>query len=173
MAKVLEEADPEIICVSQGSTVQEVAGMQTGRMAAAQELNMRDMLKSKIHRATVTEANLDYVGSVTIDKDLLQAADIYENEFVDIWDLTNGNRISTYTLCGPSGSGVICINGAAAHRIHEGDLVIVASHVQLDDEAAKSHTPRLVFVDKHNRIVETDAEGAVAEKPFATAVSKH
>jgi aspartate 1-decarboxylase len=133
---------------------------------------MRDMLKSKIHRATVTEANLDYVGSVTIDQDLLVAADIYENEFVDIWDLTNGNRISTYALCGPSGSGVICINGAAAHMIHEGDLVIIASHIQLDDEAAKRYIPRLVFVDEYNRIVETNITGAVAEKPFTVNASK-
>jgi aspartate 1-decarboxylase len=133
---------------------------------------MRDMLKSKIHRATVTEANLDYVGSVTIDKDLLDAADIYENEFVDIWDLTNGNRISTYSLNGPSGSGVICINGAAAHLIHKGDLVIIASHVQLDEEAARRHVPKLVFVDQHNRIVESDAGDAPVEKPFAVYASK-
>lgn len=126
---------------------------------------MRDMLKSKIHRATVTEANLDYVGSVTIDRDLLEAADIYENEFVDIWDLTNGSRISTYTLNGPSGSGVICINGAAAHKIHEGDLVIIASHVQLDDEAAGRHQPRLIFVDEHNHI----AEQACSETANLTA----
>jgi aspartate 1-decarboxylase len=132
---------------------------------------MRDMLKSKIHRATVTEANLDYVGSVTIDEELLSAADIYENEFVDIWDLTNGNRISTYALCGPRRSGVICINGAAAHLIQEGDLVIIASHVQLDDEAAKEHAPRLVFVDRHNRIVRLDSGEEVSEKPFARFVS--
>jgi aspartate 1-decarboxylase len=115
---------------------------------------MRDMLKSKIHRATVTEANLEYIGSVTIDETLLKAADILENEFVDIWDLTNGNRISTYALRGRSGSGVICINGAAAHLIHEGDLVIIASHIQLDDEAARRHEPRIVFVDEHNRITD-------------------
>jgi len=115
---------------------------------------MRDMLKSKIHRATVTEANLEYVGSVTIDEDLLDAADIYENEFVDIWDVTNGNRISTYTLRGPRGSGVICVNGAAAHLIHAGDVVIIASHVQLDDAAARRHHPRLVFVDGRNRIAQ-------------------
>ena len=133
---------------------------------------MRNMLKSKIHRATVTEANLDYVGSVTIDEDLLSAADIYENEFVDIWDLTNGNRISTYTLCGPRRSGVICINGAAAHLIQEGDLVIIASHVQLDDEAARRHTPRLVFVDRLNRIVRLDSGESISEKPFARFASK-
>ncbi len=133
---------------------------------------MRDMLKSKIHRATVTEANLDYVGSVTIDQNLLEAADIYENEFVDIWDLTNGNRISTYTLCGPSGSGVICINGAAAHRIHEGDLVIIASHVQLEDIEAKRHMPRLVFVDENNQIIETNRTDPITEKPFAVNAAK-
>ncbi|MEJ2110902.1 MAG: aspartate 1-decarboxylase [Acidobacteriota bacterium] len=131
------------------------------------------MLKSKIHRATVTEANLEYVGSVTIDKDLLDAADIYENEFVDIWDITNGNRISTYTLNGPAGSGVICINGAAAHKVQEGDLVIIASHIQLNDEEARRHTPRLVFVDQHNRIIEpVEADDIIAEKPFAVHASK-
>jgi len=133
---------------------------------------MRNMLKSKIHRATVTEANLDYVGSVTIDEDLLEAADIYENEFVDIWDLTNGSRISTYALCGPRRSGVICINGAAAHLIQEGDLVIIASHVQLDDEAARCHTPRLVFVDRLNRIVRLDSGEAASEQPFTRFASK-
>ena len=116
---------------------------------------MRDMMKSKIHRATVTEANLEYVGSVTIDEDLLDAADLYENEFVDIWDITNGNRISTYTLRGPRGSGVICVNGAAAHLIHQGDLVIIASHVSLDDAEARRHHPTIVFVDEQNRIVDS------------------
>lgn len=116
---------------------------------------MRDMMKSKIHRATVTEANLEYVGSVTIDEDLLDAADLYENEFVDIWDITNGNRISTYTLRGPRSSGVICVNGAAAHLIHQGDLVIIASHVSLDDAEARRHHPTIVFVDEQNRIVDS------------------
>jgi len=115
---------------------------------------MRDMLKSKIHRATVTEANLDYVGSCTIDEDLLDAADILENEFIDIWDVTNGARISTYALRGERGSGVVCVNGAAAHLIHEGDLVILASHVTLDEKAARHHHPRIIFVDGQNRIVE-------------------
>ncbi len=124
---------------------------------------MRDMLKSKIHRATVTEANLDYIGSITVDADLLEAADIYENEFVDIWDLTNGNRISTYALRGPSGSGVVCINGAAAHRIHAGDLVIIASHIQLADDAARSHSARIVFVDRYNRITRPAAAATRAE----------
>jgi len=119
---------------------------------------MRNMLKSKIHRATVTEANLEYMGSVTIDEDLLDAADIYESEFVDIWDVTNGHRISTYTLRGPRGSGVICVNGAAAHLIHAGDLVIIASHVSLDDEQARRHHPRIVFVDELNQIVNRAAQ---------------
>jgi aspartate 1-decarboxylase len=111
----------------------------------------RTVLKSKIHRATVTEANLEYEGSVSIDEDLLRAADILPWEAVEIWDCTNGSRLRTYAIPAEAGSGEICINGAAAHLVKPHDLVIIASFVQLDDAEARSWTPRRVFVDARNR----------------------
>lgn len=110
----------------------------------------RNMLKSKIHRATVTHADLHYEGSVTIDENLLKAADILENESVSIWNVTNGARFETYALRGEAGSGLICINGAAAHHASPGDLVIIASFVNMSDAEAKKHQPKLVFVDEKN-----------------------
>lgn len=118
----------------------------------------RRMFASKIHRATVTVADVDYEGSVTIDQDLLDAAGILEWEEVHIWDVTNGNRLSTYAIAGPSGSGVIGINGAAAHLMHPGDLVILATFAEMDDDEAAAHEPTVVFVDEHNRISELRAE---------------
>jgi len=114
----------------------------------------RTMLKSKIHRATVTEANLEYEGSVTIDEDLLRAADILPYEQVDIYDCTNGSRIHTYAIPGEPGSGEICVNGAAAHRVKPHDVVIIASYVQVDDAEARGWKARRVFVDGKNRIRE-------------------
>ncbi len=112
----------------------------------------RTMLKSKIHRATVTEANIEYEGSVTIDADLLDAADMLPYERVDIWDCTNGNRLSTYVIEGERGTGEICVNGAAAHLIKPMDLVIIASWVDIEDEEARSFEAKRVFVDDANRI---------------------
>ena len=112
----------------------------------------RFMLKSKIHRATVTEANLDYEGSITIDENLMEAADLIEFEKVAIFDITNGNRIETYVIRGERGSGVICVNGAAAHQIRERDIVIIASFVGMDEQEALRHEPRLVYVDAQNRV---------------------
>lgn len=112
----------------------------------------RTMLKSKIHRATVTEANIEYEGSVTIDADLLAAADMLPYERVDIWDCTNGNRLSTYVIEGERGTGEICVNGAAAHLIKPMDLVIIASWVDIEDEEARSFEAKRVFVDDANRI---------------------
>jgi aspartate 1-decarboxylase len=112
----------------------------------------RTMLKSKIHRATVTEANVEYEGSVTIDRELLRAADILPYEQVVIWDCTNGARLSTYAIEGEAGAGQICINGAAAHRVKPGDVVIIASFVQLDDAEARGWEARRVFVDGRNRM---------------------
>ncbi len=114
----------------------------------------RTLLKSKIHRATVTEANLDYEGSVTIDRALMDAADIVDHEQVDLYDVTNGARLTTYAIPGPAGSGVICINGAAAHLIHAGDLVILATYAEFDEAEVRRHRPRLVFVDADNAIAE-------------------
>ncbi len=114
---------------------------------------LRIMMKSKIHRATVTQADLDYVGSVTIDADLLDAADLLEGEQVAIVDITNGARIETYVIPGPRGSGAIGINGAAAHLIHPGDLVIIMSYALMDEAEARAMTPRVVHVDQHNKVV--------------------
>ena len=114
---------------------------------------MRIMMKSKIHRATVTQADLDYVGSVTIDADLLDAADLLEGEQVAIVDNTNGARIETYVIPGPRGSGVIGINGAAAHLVHPGDMVIIMSYAVVTDAEARSMAPHVVHVDGKNRVV--------------------
>jgi aspartate 1-decarboxylase len=111
----------------------------------------RKMLKSKIHRATVTGADLHYEGSVTIDTDLLRQADILPYEAVDIWNVTSGTRFQTYAIEGQPGSGTICINGAAAHLVNRGDLVIIASWVDLEEAKVAQHEPKLVFVDGHNR----------------------
>lgn len=109
-------------------------------------------LKSKIHRAIVTEANLDYEGSVTIDADLMQAANIAEFEQVHIYDVTNGNRIITYAIVGQPGSGTICINGAAAHKVHPGDIVILATYAILTAAEQQGFKPRIVQVDGRNRL---------------------
>ena len=114
---------------------------------------MRIMMKSKIHRATVTQADLHYVGSVTLDGALMEAADLLEGEQVAIVDITNGARIETYVIPGPRGSGVIGINGAAAHLVHPGDLVIIMSYAVLDDAEARALKPRVVHVDEQNRVV--------------------
>jgi aspartate 1-decarboxylase len=119
---------------------------------------LRTMLKSKIHRATVTEADLHYIGSVTVDQDLLDAADLLPGEQVAIVDITNGARLETYVIPGERGSGVIGINGAAAHLVHPGDLVILISYAQLDDATARSYKPRIVHVDSGNRIIALDAD---------------
>ena len=110
-------------------------------------------MKSKIHRATVTQADLDYVGSVTIDADLLEAAELLEGEQVAIVDNTNGARIETYVIPGPRGSGVIGINGAAAHLVHPGDMVIIMSYAIMDDADARALKPHVVHVDERNRVV--------------------
>lgn len=111
----------------------------------------RTLLKSKIHRATVTDANLEYEGSVTIDPELLEAADIVVYERVEIYDITNGSRLSTYAILGEPGAGEICINGAAAHLVNPGDLVIIASYAEYDESEIRNHEPRLVLVDRQNR----------------------
>ena len=115
----------------------------------------RTLLKSKIHRATVTDANLEYKGSVTIDPLLLEAADIVEFEQVQIYDITNGARLTTYAIPGEPGSGDICINGAAAHLVRPNDLVIIASYATYDDAEARKHRPKLIYVDEANRMLET------------------
>ena len=111
----------------------------------------RTMLKSKIHRVRVTQADLHYVGSCTIDEDLMEAADLLEGEQIDIVDIDNGHRLTTYVIAGERGTGVIGINGAAAHLVHPGDLVILIAYGVMDDDEARTYKPRVVFVDEHNR----------------------
>lgn len=118
----------------------------------------RTMLAGKVHRATVTGAELDYEGSITVDQDLLDAAGIIPNEAVDIWDITSGARLTTYAMAGARGSGVVCVNGAAAHLVHAGDLVVIAHWIWLEDEAAQAWRPQIVFVDEQNRPVELRPE---------------
>ena len=118
----------------------------------------RTLFKSKIHRATVTDADLEYEGSVTIDEDLMRAADILPYERVDVWNVTNGSRLSTYALAGPAGSGVICVNGAAARHAHRGDLVIIATFAEAEEAEARAWKPLVVRVDDANRIVDGPAE---------------
>jgi aspartate 1-decarboxylase len=111
------------------------------------------MLKSKIHRATVTEANLNYVGSITIDEDLLDMIDMLPNEKVQIVNNNNGARFETYIIPGPRGSGVICLNGAAARMVHVGDTVIILSYVMLTDEEARKHQPQIAIMGENNQII--------------------
>jgi len=114
----------------------------------------RTMMKSKLHRATVTEANLNYVGSITIDEDLMDAADLLENEKVQIVNNNNGARLETYVIKGSRGSGVICLNGAAARLVQPGDNVIIISYRFMTDEQAKEHVPTVVILDEHNKPVQ-------------------
>jgi aspartate 1-decarboxylase len=121
---------------------------------------LRTMMKSKIHRATVTQADLHYVGSVTVDEDLLDAADLLPGELVHIVDITNGARLETYTIAGPRGTGIIGINGAAARLVQPGDLVILIAYAQLETAEARELVPHVVFVDTENRIVGTGSDPA-------------
>ncbi len=116
----------------------------------------RTFFKSKIHRATVTQADLDYEGSVSIDEDLLEAAGIWEYEAVHIWNITRGTRLQTYAIKGARGSGTICINGAAAHLMKPDDLVIIATFAELEESEARAHKPKVVLVDRQNKIVAKD-----------------
>jgi aspartate 1-decarboxylase len=113
---------------------------------------LRHFLLGKIHRATVTRADLDYVGSITLDPLLIEAAGFMENEKIDIYDVTNGSRLSTYVIPGVPGSGEVGINGAAAHLVRTGDLVIIAAYGWMSPEEAEAHAPKVVFVDERNRI---------------------
>lgn len=124
----------------------------------------RKLLRAKIHRATVTGADLDYEGSVTVDRDLMDLADLVDHEAVHVWNVTNGERFQTYVIPGERGSGVVCINGAAAHKVTRGDLVILAAFSWMDEKEARAWQPKVVFVDEANRPVELRAErGGQAE----------
>lgn len=125
----------------------------------------RKMFKSKIHRGTVTHADLHYVGSVTVDLDLLEAADILPGELVAIVDVTNGARLETYTIAGERGSGVVGINGAAAHLIQESDTVILITYADMTTEEARAYKPKVVHVDQHNRILQLGNDPAEGITP--------
>jgi len=112
----------------------------------------RSMMKSKLHRATVTGAELDYEGSLTIDANLLEAADILPFEEIHVWNVTRGSRLTTYAITGEPGSGVICVNGAGAHLVKPGDIIIIATYTTLEDREARTHQPRVVLLDEQNRI---------------------
>lgn len=114
-----------------------------------------NMLKGKIHRARVVQAELDYVGSITVDEDLLEASGIYEYEKVQIVDISNGNRFETYTIAGERGSGLICLNGAAARQVQVNDKIIIMAYAVMDENEIKSNPPKVVFVDDNNKIVRT------------------
>jgi aspartate 1-decarboxylase len=122
----------------------------------------RRMLKSKIHRATVTDANLNYVGSITIDPDLLAAADIYDHEQVAIVDINNGSRFETYTIPGRRGSGDMCLNGAAARLVQPGDRIIVISYADYEEAELATYAPRIVHVDLDNRQIDVTAAETLA-----------
>jgi len=131
----------------------------------------RNMLFAKLHRVTVTQSDLHYVGSVTIDQTLLDAARLLPGERVDIVDVTNGNRLTTYVIEGEAGSGQICINGAAAHLIRPGDLAIIIAYAQMDEAEARTFVPRVVFVDHKNRIVDIGGDPALVPDGFGLAAS--
>ena len=115
------------------------------------------MLKGKIHRAVVKQAELNYVGSITVDPELMEAAGIYEYELVQIVDVENGNRFETYTIAGEPGSGMICLNGAAARQVQVGDHVIIMCYCQMSPEEVKEHKPKVVFVDDENKVVKVSS----------------
>lgn len=127
---------------------------------------MRSMLKSKIHRARVTGAELEYEGSITLDQDLMEAADLLEYEKVHVLDIDNGNRLETYVIKGGRGTGEVVINGAAAHLVRKGDLVIILGYVALPEEEARTRIPSLVYVDGENRILRV---GPMSEEPASAA----
>ena len=130
---------------------------------------LRTMMTGKVHRATVTAADLDYVGSVTVDATLLEAADILPGQQVDVVDVTNGARLTTYAIAGEAGSGVVCVNGAAAHLVHPGDVVIVIAYAQMPDAEARTYSPSVVHVDAENRIVDVGHDPGAAPEGLRTA----
>lgn len=122
----------------------------------------RTLLKSKIHRATITDANLHYMGSITVDRDLMDAANMLEYEKVAIVDINNGERFETYVIEGPRGSGAICLNGAAARKVAPGDLIIIISYAEFEEEEARRWEPTKVFVDANNRVSKIEGPAAVS-----------
>lgn len=132
---------------------------------------LRPMLHSKIHRATITQADLHYVGSITIDSELMDAADLLNGQQVDVVNVTNGNRLTTYAIPGTPGEGEICINGAAAHLMNPGDMVIIIAYNQLEDAEAREYSPSVVFVDSDNKIVNTELDAGDVPDGFGLEAS--
>lgn len=132
---------------------------------------LRPMLHSKIHRATITQADLHYVGSITIDSELMDAADLLNGQQVDVVNVTNGNRLTTYAIPGTPGEGEICINGAAAHLMNPGDMVIIIAYNQLEDAEAREYSPSVVFVDSDNKIVNTELDAGDVPDGFDLVAS--
>ena len=130
-----------------------------------------NMLHSKLHRVTVTQADVNYVGSVTIDRMLLEAAGLLPGERVDVVDVTNGNRLTTYVIEGEAGSGQICINGAAAHLIRPGDIAIIIAYAQMDEAEARTFVPRVVFVDNDNHIIDLGGDPGSVPDGFGLEAS--
>ena len=130
----------------------------------------RKMLRGKIHRARVTQADVGYEGSITIDQDLMDRVDLLAGEAVAVWNVTNGERIETYAVAGPRDSGVVCVNGAAAHKVRPGDLVIIAAFTWMDETAARRHEPKVIFVDEDNRPREMRAEMPGPERAHSAIV---
>jgi aspartate 1-decarboxylase len=122
----------------------------------------RRMFRSKLHRATVTATEIDYEGSVTVDRELLEAADILQFEEVHVWNVTRGSRFTTYALEGEAGSGVVCINGAAAHLVEAGDIIIIATFAEMSEEEARRHQPKVVLLRENNAIAQIEVQGPVA-----------
>lgn len=133
---------------------------------------MRTMMSGKIHRATVTEANLDYEGSITLDPDLMDAAGILPYEQVAVVDVTNGARLETYAIKGVRGSGEVCVNGAAAHLVHRGDTVIIIAYQQLAEAEAGAYAPKKVFVDSSNRITNVQYGDGFSHNPREAALAR-
>lgn len=126
----------------------------------------RTLLKSKIHRATVTDADLEYVGSITLDPLLMEATDLVVHEKIEIYNVTNGERLSTYVIEGERGAGQVVLNGAAAHKVTAGDLVILCSYAELDESELADHQPKVVFVDEKNRIIEKSRAVLAHRRPL-------
>ncbi len=132
---------------------------------------MRPMMIGKIHRATITQADLHYVGSITIDADLLDAADLPVGQKVDVVNVTNGSRLSTYVIPGERGKGEICINGAAAHHVNPGDIVIIIAYGMLADAEARRYVPKVVFVDENNKIISEGTDPGAVEDGYGLLTS--
>ena len=132
---------------------------------------LRNMLIAKLHRVTVTQADPNYVGSVTIDQSLLEAARLLPGERVDVVDVSNGNRLTTYVIEGKAGSGQICINGAAAHLIQPGDIAIIIAYAQMEEAEARTFVPRVVFVDHDNRMVDIGGDPGLIPDGFGLKAS--